>query len=342
MKILVTGGCGYIGSHTIVDLINNGFDVVSLDNLSNSDEQVMRAIESITDKTVTNYKGDIRDAELLEHILNVEKNIEGVIHFAALKSVNESVFKPIEYYDNNVSGLVNLVRSLEKHQVKYFIFSSSCSVYGNTGALPVKENTPFEEAQSPYARTKQIGEYFLEDYTRQNKNFKTVLLRYFNPAGAHESALIGENPINVASNLVPVITETAIGKRSEMTVFGTDYPTRDGSCVRDYIHVMDLANAHIKALQYLIDNRNDKPCEVFNVGIGQGVTVLEAIHAFEKTTEKAFHYKSGPRRDGDVIAIYADPRKSMERLGWQPKYDIDDIMSTAWKWEIARNDKGHN
>ncbi len=335
-KVLVTGGCGYIGSHTIVDLLEHGFEVVSVDNLSNSDESALEGIEKITGTRVPNYRVDLCDLAATERIFSEHPDLEGIIHFAALKLVGESVEQPLRYFRNNLNSLLNVVDCALRYDVPHFIFSSSCSVYGNATELPVTEETPWQEAESPYARTKQMGEQILRDITRTHGRLKAILLRYFNPAGAHESALIGEAPTNPASNLVPVITETAIGKRPEMVVFGDDYPTRDGSCIRDYIHVMDLANAHTKALQYLMEGRNASNCEVFNVGIGQGVTVLEAIRAFEKVTGRKLNYRIGPRRPGDVVAIYANYDKAERLLGWQPRRNIEDIMRTAWQWEVAR------
>lgn len=335
-KILVTGGCGYIGSHTLVDLINNGFDVVSIDNLSNSDDSVLSGIHQITGTKVKNYNVDLTNkADLLE-VFKKEKNIAGIIHFAAFKAVGESVEKPLKYYANNIGGLVNLLEAMNQFEVQPLIFSSSCSVYGNAEELPVTENTPWQPAESPYARTKQMGEEIISDTLVAHKNFKAIYLRYFNPAGAHESALIGESPINEANNLVPVITETAIGKRSSMTVFGSDYPTRDGSCIRDYIHIMDLANAHTKALQYLLDSEHHTREMVFNLGIGEGVSVMEAIHAFEKVSGQKLNYVLGGRRPGDVVAIYANNKQAASILGWQPSRKIEEIMSSAWEWEKAR------
>ncbi|RMF26501.1 MAG: UDP-glucose 4-epimerase GalE, partial [Bacteroidetes bacterium] len=252
-KILVTGGCGYIGSHTIVDLLDHGFEVLSVDNLSNSDEGVLEGIAAITGRQVPNYRVDLCDLSATRKVFEENPDIRGIIHFAALKSVGESVYQPLRYFRNNLNSLLNVLDCADAFGVPYFVFSSSCSVYGNAEALPVTEETPLQEAESPYARTKQMGEDIIRDFSRAHPGVKSVLLRYFNPAGAHESALIGENPINEATNLVPVITETAIGKRPRMTVFGDDYPTRDGSCIRDYIHVMDLANAHTRCLQYLLE-----------------------------------------------------------------------------------------
>ncbi len=335
-KVLVTGGCGYIGSHTIVDLINNGFDAISIDNLSNSDESALEGIRQITGKAVRNYEVDLCDLTKTREVFEKNPDIAGIIHFAALKSVGESVFQPLRYFHNNLESLINILTCAKEFGVPNFIFSSSCSVYGNTAELPVTEDTPFQEAECPYARTKQMGEKIIEDFTKVTPEVKAVLLRYFNPAGAHESALIGESPRNVANNLVPVITETAIGKRESMTVFGNDYDTRDGSCIRDYIHVMDLANAHTKCLEFLMKNEGNKACEIFNVGIGEGVTVLEAVNAFEKVTRQKLNYKIGPRRAGDVVAIYANKSKSESVLGWNPTRGIEEIMKTAWAWEQAR------
>ena len=335
-KVLVTGGCGYIGSHTIVDLLDNGFEVISVDNNINSDEQVLKDISAVTDKTVSNYQVDLCDLEKTKAIFRENPDLIGVIHFAALKSVGESVNKPLWYFNNNLSSLLNLLTCIKEFDVKHFIFSSSCSVYGNAKDLPVTEKTPFEEAESPYARTKQMGEHILKDFARVNPTFNLIPLRYFNPAGAHESGLIGESPINASTNLVPVITEVGIGKREKMTVLGSDYDTRDGSCIRDYIHVMDLANAHTKSLQFLIAGKNENNFEVFNLGIGEGASVLEVIHAFEKVTNKKLNYELGPRRAGDGVAIYSNYKKAAKLLGWEPKRSIEDIMRTAWEWEKKR------
>lgn len=336
-KILVTGGCGYIGSHTIIDLLDNGFEVISVDNLYNADESALDGIEKITGKRIKNYVVDLCDLEATKQIFQENQDIVGIIHFAALKSVGESVEQPLLYFRNNLNSLLNILDCMIQFRVSNIIFSSSCSVYGNATELPVTEDTPWQEAESPYARTKQMGEQIIHDVLRGNSILQSVLLRYFNPAGAHPSALIGESPRNVASNLVPVITETAIGKRPETVVFGADYPTRDGSCIRDFIHIMDLAHAHTLALQYLLQNNNEKQVEVFNLGIGEGVSVLEAIHAFEKVTGEKLNYRIGERRPGDVVAIYANLNKAADKLGWQPAYNIEDIMRSAWAWEQARS-----
>ncbi|GEP90458.1 UDP-glucose 4-epimerase [Chitinophaga terrae (ex Kim and Jung 2007)] len=338
MKVLVTGGCGYIGAHTIVDLINNGFDVVSVDSNIRSTTQLLDGIEKITGKKVRNYKVDLCNLEDTNAVFHENRDIVGVIHFAALKAVGESVHEPLLYFQNNLTSLINVLKCVKEYNVPNLVFSSSCSVYGNTTALPVVEETPLAEAQSPYARTKQMGEKIIEDYSRVNDT-QSILLRYFNPVGAHPSALIGELPLGKPDNLVPVITQTAIGKIPKLTVFGDDYNTKDGSCVRDYIHVMDIANAHTKALQYLIEHRNESNCEVFNLGTGNGVTVLEAIKAFEKISGVKLNYTIGPRREGDVIAIYANNTKAKEKLQWEPKIGIEDSMRTAWQWEVSLRNK---
>jgi UDP-glucose 4-epimerase len=336
-KVLVTGGCGYIGSHTIVDLIDKGFEAISIDNYVNSSPETLRGVEAVTGKKIVNFEIDLCDLEALWNVFHAHPDLAGVIHFAALKHVGESVFQPIRYFRNNINGLLNLLACLKLAPQARLIFSSSCSVYGNANVLPVTESTPWQEAESPYARTKQMGEQIIRDVVRAFPHIKAVLLRYFNPAGAHESALIGEAPLNEASNLVPVITETAIGKRREAVVFGADYPTRDGSCIRDYIHVMDLAHAHTLALRYLIEGRDSHDVEVFNLGIGQGVTVLEAIKAFEAVAGMKLNYTIGERRAGDVVAIYSDYARAKALLGWAPRRDIKDIMRDAWAWEQARS-----
>ena len=336
-KILVTGGCGFIGSHTVVDLLDNGFEVISADNFVNSEPSVLRGIEEITGKRIKNYRVDLCDLRATRRIFEENEDISGIIHFAALKHVGESVHKPLWYFQNNLSSLLNLMQCMMDFEVKNLIFSSSCSVYGQSKQLPVTEQTPLEPAQCPYARTKVMGEEILRDFCHAHPAYKAIVLRYFNPAGAHRSAIIGENASNAASNLVPVITETAIGKRPMMAVFGTDYPTADGTCVRDYVHVMDIAHAHVKAIQYLQAKRNESNIETFNLGAGQGATVLQAIETFERVSGTQLNYRISGRREGDVAAVYADSSKAMHRLGWKPQYDLSDIMRTAWAWEIERS-----
>ena len=335
-KVLVTGGCGYIGSHTIVDLINNGFEVISIDNHINSNKSSLKGIEKITGKKIKNYKIDLCNYNRVRKVFLEHKDIKGIIHFAALKAVGESSEQPLRYFKNNFNSTLNMLEATKEFGIKNFIFSSSCTVYGNATELPVTEDTPFQRVESPYGLTKQAGEEMIEFFSKANPKINSILLRYFNPAGAHESALLGEAP-NVALNLVPIITEVAIGKRKSITVFGSDYDTRDGSNIRDYIHVMDLANAHTKALQYLIQKNNKTNCEVYNLGIGEGASVLEVIQAFEKVSGLKLNYKIGPRRKGDVIAIYSNYKKAKRRLKWKPTRNIEDIMRTAWAWEQKRS-----
>lgn len=332
-KILVTGGCGYIGSHTIVDLVTAGFEVISADNFSRSHSGILDGIGQITGKKILNYNIDLCHLEETKKIFNEHPDIQGVIHFAAYKSVDESVADPLLYFQNNIVSLINILECVRAYEVPYFVFSSSCTVYGNPDTIPVTESTPLKEAESPYGSTKQMGEIMVGQLAR-NMKLKTALLRYFNPVGAHPSALIGELPIGKPANLVPVITQTAIGKLPGMHVHGIDYPTRDGSCVRDYIHVCDIAHAHTLALQYLIKQKPDRCCEIFNLGSGNGVTVLEVIQAFEKISGQSLPYQKGPRRPGDVIAIYANNSKAKEKLHWHLQYDLDAMMQTAWNWEL--------
>ena len=334
-KVLVTGGTGYIGSHAIIDLIEYGYNVVCVDNGCNSDTYPLEAIYELTGVRVPFYPVDLCDVDASEQIFKEHPDISGIIHFAALKAVGESVEQPLLYFKNNLESLINILSLAFRYGVKGFIFSSSCTVYGDAPVSPVNEDTPWQEAASPYGRTKQIGEQIIND-TLKNTAMKSILLRYFNPAGAHPSGILGESPINPPQNLVPVITETAIGRRSRMTVFGDDYPTRDGSCIRDYIHVMDLVRAHTLALQYIYDGKQQLSCDVFNVGNGNGLTVLEIIAAFEQETGMKLDYRLGARRPGDVVAIYSDYSKAKKILGWEPQYNVSDIMSTAWKWEQNR------
>lgn len=332
-KILVTGGCGYIGSHTIVDLINNGYEVISIDNLSNGFQQTINGASAIVGKTIKNYLVDLCHLEDVRAVFEENNDIVGIIHFAAYKAVNESVHKPLEYYRNNLTSLLNVLQCAREFEIKNIVFSSSCSVYGNAETLPVTEDAPLKDIQSPYARTKQMGEEICRDFTIANPDYKIILLRYFNPVGAHPTTLIGE--LNEKpENLVPVITQTAIGKRESMTVFGNDYDTRDGSCIRDYIHVMDIANAHTKAVTKSLENALNSNCEIFNLGTGEGVTVLELIKTFEAVSGKKLNYIIGGRRAGDIIAVYANNNKAQTELGWQPTYNVEAMMDTAWKWEL--------
>ncbi|MCU7551101.1 UDP-glucose 4-epimerase GalE [Chitinophagaceae bacterium LB-8] len=333
-KILVTGGCGYIGSHTLVDLIENGFDVICVDNNSRSNPLILKGVEEITGKSVKNYKVDLCNYDDTYAIFQENRDIAGIVHFAAYKAVGESVEKPLMYFENNLVSLINLLKCVQEFNIPWFVFSSSCTVYGNPDNSIVTEETPTKPAESPYGYTKQMGEGMLRDFQKSNPQTQVILLRYFNPVGAHPSIQIGELPIGKPQNLVPAITQTAIGKLPKMTVFGNDYHTRDGSCVRDFIHVSDIANAHTLAIKYLQDGKSENGVEVFNLGTGNGVTVLEAVKAFEKVSGLKLNYEIGARRAGDVISIYANNDKAKSKLGWDPKFGLDDMMLTAWQWEL--------
>ncbi|MEJ8816862.1 UDP-glucose 4-epimerase GalE [Lacibacter sp. H407] len=339
-KILVTGGCGYIGAHTIVDLVENGYEVVCVDNNSRSNMKLLDGAEKILGQKVKNYKVDLCNYDETYAVLQENPDITGVIHFAAYKAVGESVERPLMYFENNLLSLINLLKCVQEFQIPHFVFSSSCTVYGNPDVVPVTEETPPKPAESPYGYTKQMGEQIVSE-TVKNISTNAILLRYFNPAGAHPSGIIGELPVGRPQNLVPAITQTGIGKLPQMVVYGNDYDTRDGSCVRDFIHVCDLAHAHTLALDYLVQKKNISRCEVFNLGTGNGVTVLEAIQTFEKVSGEKLNYKIGPRRAGDVVATYANNDKAKTLLGWDPKFSLDDMMSTAWQWELnVKRDEG--
>jgi UDP-glucose 4-epimerase len=330
-KILVTGGCGYIGSHTLVDLIENGYEVISADNFSRSVPTILEGVEKITGKKIRNYPIDLCNIQETRNIFSENPDIKGVIHFAAFKEVGESMEKPLMYFENNLLSLINILKCVEEFRIPHFVFSSSCTVYGNPDHSPVTEESPVKTAESPYGATKQMGEEIIRQSFR-GKDIRSCLLRYFNPVGAHPSALIGEWPAGKPANLIPAITRTAIGKINSMQVYGKDYPTRDGSCIRDYIHVCDIAHAHTLALDYL--KKNKTPVEVFNLGSGSGYSVLEVIGIFEKISGVKLNYSIGARRPGDVIAIFADNRKAQEKLGWTPKFGMDEMMKTAWNWEL--------
>jgi len=329
--ILVTGGLGYIGSHTVVELVNAGFEPVIVDNLSNSHLDILDQLSKIIGFKPAFYQFDICDEEKLKEFAAAEPDLEGLIHFAAFKAVGESVNDPLKYYHNNLLSLVNLLRVYRGKTIN-FVFSSSCTVYGQPDELPVTENAPVKPAQSPYGNTKQIAEEILKDSVASGDAKKVISLRYFNPVGAHESALIGELPIGVPQNLVPFITQTAIGKRAKITVFGNDYHTKDGSCVRDYIHVVDLAKAHVAALR-LMEGDTFAGYDVFNLGTGNGSTVLEVINAFERATGVKLNYEIGPRRSGDVEQVWGDVTKSAKQLHWRAQIGLDTMMSSAWAWE---------
>ena len=338
-KILVTGGLGFIGSHTVVALIKKGYDVVIIDNLSNSSLDVLGGITKITEKTPEFENLDLRDKFLVKDFFEKYPDIDGVIHFAASKAVGESVENPLLYYENNLNTLIYLLKQLSQKQKSSFIFSSSCTVYGQADALPIKENAPVKKAMSPYGNTKQIGEEIIQDTCKVHKNFKAISLRYFNPIGAHPSGEIGELPIGTPQNLVPFITQTAIGKREKLSVFGDDYPTQDGTCIRDYIHVMDLAEAHVIALERLLNNSSENNYDVFNLGTGEGNSVLEVIKTFEKSTGLKLPFKIADRRGGDVIAAYADTTKANSVLNWKANRGLDEALKSAWKWEKKVMDK---
>lgn len=331
--ILVTGGTGYIGSHTTVELIQAGYQVISIDNLSNSNIEVLDGIEAITGIRPIFYEADCNDEAVIEHIFKTHPGIQGVIHFAASKAVGESVHKPLHYYKNNILSLIVLLEAMQRHGTKGIVFSSSCTVYGQPEILPVTEEAPIQVALSPYGNTKQINEEIIRDTCAVVPAIKAISLRYFNPIGAHESALIGELPNGVPQNLIPYITQTAIGLRESLSVYGDDYPTPDGTCIRDYIHVVDLAEAHLAALEYILQGKIQGNYEVFNVGTGKGSSVLEVIKAFEKVSGQSLPYKIVGRRAGDVIAAYADTHKVNEVLGWKAKQTLEDALLSAWNWE---------
>ena len=336
MKVLITGGAGYIGSHTILEILaNKNWEIISIDNFLNSHAYVFNRIENISGKKIKNYNVDICDLENLKSTFKEIGKIDGVIHFAALKAVGESVEKPLWYYNNNIGGLINILECCKEFNVSNFIFSSSCSIYGNVEKLPVDELTPLAKAESPYASTKAMGEEIIESFVKVNST-KCTCLRYFNPVGAHKSGLNGESPINKPNNLVPVITQFASNIIDEMFVYGDDYNTRDGSCIRDYIHVTDIASAHIKALEYST-NKTPPFLEFINLGTGNGVSVIEAINAFENISGIKLNYKIGDRRKGDVENIYSDSRKAKKLLNWIPKYKIEGMMNSAWKWQQNLN-----
>ncbi|MDX1542303.1 MAG: UDP-glucose 4-epimerase GalE [Christiangramia sp.] len=332
-KVLVTGGLGFIGSHTVVALQEDGYEVVIIDNLSNSSIDVLGGITQITGKTPQFKNIDLREKSAVKDFFEKNPDIEGVIHFAASKAVGESVNKPLLYYENNISSLVYLLQELYKKDNANFIFSSSCTVYGQADELPITEDAQVKKAESPYGNTKQIGEEIIEDTCKTKPGFKAISLRYFNPIGAHPTAEIGELPIGVPQNLVPFITQTAIGKREELSVFGDDYPTPDGTAIRDYIHVMDLAEAHVHALKRLLDDKEKKNYEVFNLGTGKGNSVLEVVKSFEKVTGEKLAYKIVGRREGDITAAYADTTKANEELKWKASRSLDEALKSAWKWQ---------
>lgn len=330
-KILITGGAGYIGSHTAIQLISGGLQPIIIDDLSNSDAKVLDRLKEITGEEIPFYNGDCNNRALLDQIAD-EHQLDGVIHFAAFKAVGESTEKPLKYYQNNVGSLVTLLTFMQEKKIKDLVFSSSCTVYGQPDELPVTEDTPRQEAESPYGNTKKMCEDILIDVVKSQADFRVVSLRYFNPVGAHPSALIGELPLGTPNNLVPFVTQTAAGMREKLTVFGGDYDTQDGTCVRDYIHVMDLASAHLKAIEYL-GKQDTNFYDVFNVGTGHGNSVLEVIHSFEKMSGVSLNYEIGPRRPGDIVKVWADTKKIQTVLGWSPQFSLEDSMRDSWNWQ---------
>lgn len=339
-KILVTGGSGYIGSHTVVELQTSGFDVVIIDNLSNSNIEVLDGIKKITGITPNFEKLDLTNAESVSNFFKKYDNIDAVIHFAALKAVNESVENPLLYYRNNLLSLINLLEAMDKFKITHLVFSSSCAVYGQPDELPVSEKSPIKKAESPYGNTKQISEEIITDAANANRGMlKSIFLRYFNPIGAHESGLIGELPIGIPSNLVPYVTQTAIGLREQIMVYGDDYETADGTGVRDYIHIVDLAKAHVIAIKRLMENKNKSDIEIFNLGTGKGTSVLEIIKTFERANNIKLNYKIVERRSGDIAKIWANTRLANEELGWRAEKTVADALSSAWKWEKNYRDK---
>lgn len=336
MKILVTGGTGYIGSHTCVELINAGYEVVILDSLENSFASVLSGIENITGKKPVFYQVDLRDNQALEKVFQEEKEIVAVIHFAAYKAVGESFKHPLKYYSNNLVSLINLLQIMGKFNCTDLVFSSSCTVYGDSEILPVTEAMPTQRPTSPYGNTKKVCEEIIQDVIKISP-LNSICLRYFNPVGAHPTAEIGEHPVGTPNNLVPFITETAIGIRAEITIFGDDYPTKDGTCVRDYIHVVDIAKAHVLAIERLLKKRNKVSFEVFNLGTGHGFSVLEVIKAFEDATGVKLNYKIGHRREGDIAAVYADTTLANQELGWKAQEPLTHMMQSAWKWQQKLN-----
>ncbi|MFS4416461.1 UDP-glucose 4-epimerase GalE [Maribacter sp. 2307ULW6-5] len=333
MKIVVTGGLGFIGSHTVVELQQEGFEVLIVDNLSNASEEVLNGIVAITGKRPSFEKLDLRDKTGVSAFFEKHTDIQGVIHFAAFKAVGESVAKPLDYYENNLNTLVYLLQELRQLPTAHLIFSSSCTVYGQADEMPITESAPVKPAESPYGNTKQIGEEIIGDTCKIDPKLQAIALRYFNPMGAHPTAHIGELPIGVPQNLVPFITQTGAGLRKELSVFGSDYPTVDGTCVRDYIHVVDVAKAHVVALKRLLQKKNPDNFEVYNLGTGTGSSVLEVIHSFERVSGQDLNYKMVDKRPGDVITAYADTTKANEVLGWRAQSTLDEAMRSAWAWE---------
>ena len=339
-KILVTGGTGYIGSHTAVELINSGYEVVIVDNLSNSNKEVLNGIKAITGVMPAFIEADCSDLTAMRQLFAEHKKIKGIINFAASKAVGESIQKPLLYYRNNLQTLLNLLELMPEFNVKGIVFSSSCTVYGEPDKNPVDENCPIKKATSPYGNTKQISEEIIMDTIKSGANFKSIILRYFNPVGAHPSAEIGELPNGVPQNLIPYLTQTAIGIREELSVFGNDYDTPDGSCIRDFINVVDLAKAHVIAIKRMLEDESNEKIEIFNLGTGKGVSVLELINTFEKATGVKVPHKIVGRRAGDIVKVWAEPSKANKMLGWTAIETLEDTMRSAWKWQLKLRERG--
>jgi UDP-glucose 4-epimerase len=339
-KILVTGGAGYIGAHAVVELYANGYSPVIIDNFSKSDKTLLEGIEKITGKSLVFYEGDCADKQFLKGVLEKEDNLEGVMHFAAYKSVGESVEHPAMYYRNNLDSLLTLLEVMKEQQVNNLIFSSSCTVYGEPDSIPVDEHAPFKKAESPYGATKQMCEQILEDAVKADQSLKVISLRYFNPIGAHPSAMLGELPIDKPNNLVPYITQTAAGIREKLVIFGGDYDTPDGTCIRDFIHITDLATAHVKAIDKLLGIGKNTGYQYYNLGTGQGVSVLQLVKEFIEVTGIKLNYEIGPRRAGDVVKTYANSTKAQSELGWSAQYSTKDALRDAWAWEKKLNHIG--
>ncbi|MBQ7987090.1 MAG: UDP-glucose 4-epimerase GalE [Bacteroidaceae bacterium] len=338
--ILVTGGTGFIGSHTTVELQNAGYEVVIADNLSNSQADVIDGIEKITGIRPAFEQVDLRDFAATEALFKKYPQIRGIIHFAASKAVGESVEKPLLYYRNNIVSLVNLLELMPKYDVKCIIFSSSCTVYGQPDVLPVTEESPIKKAESPYGNTKQINEEIIQDTVRSGSPIKSIILRYFNPIGSHPTAIIGEMPNGVPQNLIPYLTQTAIGIREKLSVFGDDYDTPDGSCIRDYIYVVDLAKAHVSAMTRIMEDQIEEPVEIYNIGTGTGTSVLELIHAFEKATGVKLNYQIVGRRAGDIEKVWGNVDKANRKLGWRADTPLEDVLASAWRWQVALRERG--
>jgi len=339
MSILVTGGLGYIGSHTVVELINNNFDVIIVDDLSNSEKFILDNIEEITGKRPIFYPFDLRRKELLTQVFDAH-NIEGCINFAASKAVGESMVKPLDYYENNLFSLINVLQEFRERNISNFIFSSSCTVYGQADEMPIDENTPLKEAESSYGKTKQMGEDILKDFSRAYQK-RVTLLRYFNPIGAHPTALLGELPAGIPNNLVPYVTQTAAGIREKLSIWGDDYPTEDGTAVRDYIYVVDLAKAHVAALKKLINSENETVLDIYNLGTGKGSSVLEVVKAFELANDVPVPYQICPRREGDITVAYANADKAEKELGWKSETSLEEALKTTWEWQKYLKDRNN-